>query len=434
MSCHDLLHAADDLTRRMFLGETARRLFGLGAASFLLRDPALPGTDGFALGPASARNVVYVFLRGGLSHIDSFDPKPGAATAGPVQAIATSADGVQVSEYFPHLARQMDKVAILSGMSSTQGAHAQGQYLMRTGYELRGTIQHPSLGAWVNRMAGRINPTMPGHVILGGGADMPSAGFFPPQFLALPIGDPKAGLQHSARARGVDEATFQRRLDLLAKMNQGFQERFPHKQVTAYGDMYAAAVRLMRSDDLVAFDLGAEPAGIRNAYGDGTFGQGCLLARRLVEHGVRFVEVVSDGWDTHVQNFDALEEKTPDLDRGLACLLADLDARGLLRETLVVVATEFGRSPEITRDNNGRNHYPKAFSCLLAGGGIRGGVRYGQTDAEGKEVLAGRTTIPDLNATIAHALGLPLEHVVHSPAGRPFTVADKGKPVLALFG
>ena len=171
---------------------------------------------------------------------------------------------------------------------------------------------------------------------------------------------------------------------------------------------------------------------MRTAYGDGAFGRGCLLARRLVEHGVRYVEVTADGWDTHNDNFDELEEKLPAIDRGLAALIADLDARGLLDRTLVVLATEFGRTPEIT-GNNGRNHYPKAFSALLAGGGVKRGYVHGATDAHGREVVGEPVGIQDLNATIAYALGLPLDHVVMAPSGRPFKVADKGQPVVSLF-
>jgi uncharacterized protein (DUF1501 family) len=189
----------------------------------------------------------------------------------------------------------------------------------------------------------------------------------------------------------------------------------------------------MRSSDLAAFDLEQEDEHTRDAYGRDTLGQGCLLARRLVEHGVRFVEVVSGGWDSHNQNFETMDEKCPELDRALASLLLDLEARGMLEETLVVLATEFGRTPDITEGRNGRDHYPQAFTCLLAGGGIRGGVRWGRTDEEGRAIVENEVTVPDFNATIAHALGLPLQEIVKSHSGRPFTVAHKGEPVLELF-
>jgi uncharacterized protein (DUF1501 family) len=438
MTFRDLSRAADPGTRRAFVGGVARSLLGVGAAavfgpSAIARALGQDPVPAPALGPATAKNVIYLFLRGGMSHLDTLDPKPGKQTQGPVEALRTRADGVLVGQYLPKLAQQMDKACIVSSMSSKQGAHPQAQYLMRTSYELRGTIQHPSLGAWCHRLAGRINPTLPGHVLIGGAADMPSAGFFPPEFQALPIGSAEDGLQNAHLPRGVDEERFQRRLRKLEELNAAFASKHEPRDVAAYSRAYDEAVRLMRSSDLVAFDVDLETPAMRGAYGETQFGSGCLLARRLVEHGVRYVEVVSDGWDTHSDNFDRLGDLTPAIDQGLSALLADLDARGLLRETLVVLATEFGRTPDIDQDQ-GRNHYPKAFSCLLAGGGIRGGERYGKTDAEGREVESDPVSIQDFNATIAHAAGLPLDHIVTSPTGRPFKVADKGVPITSIFG
>ncbi|MBL9076048.1 MAG: DUF1501 domain-containing protein [Planctomycetes bacterium] len=437
MNLRDLARTADPETRRAFLNRVARTALGVGATALfgpaavaraLTQDPAAP----IPLGRATAKNVIYLFLRGGMSQIDTFDPKPGKSTQGPVEPLRTRADGVLLGQYFPQLAQQMDKVCVVSSMNSNQGAHPQAQYLMRTSYELRGTIQHPSLGAWCLRLGGRRNPTLPGHVLIGGGADLPSAGFFPPEFQALPIGSAADGLQNAQLPRGVDDSRFRRRLQRLAELDAEFAARHPQRDVAAYQRAYDDAIRLMRSSDLVAFDVDLETPAMKSAYGETPFGSGCLLARRLVEHGVRYVEVLHDGWDTHTDNFDRLADLTPAIDQGLAALLADLDARGLLQETLVVLATEFGRTPDIDQDQ-GRNHYPKAFSCLLAGGGVRGGQRYGRTDDEGREVVADPVGIQDFNATIAHAVGLPLDHVETSPGGRPFKVADKGEPITSIF-
>jgi hypothetical protein len=384
------------------------------------------------LGRATAKHVIFLFMRGGMSHIDTLDPKPGQPTAGPTTAIPTRADGVQLGQYFPKLAEQMDKACIVSSMSSKQGAHPQAQYLMRTSYELRGTIQHPSLGAWCQHMAGRHNPTLPGHVVVGGGADLPGAGFLPPEFQPLPIGSAEDGLQNAALPPGVDDERFQRRLQRLAELDRAFAEKHAQRGVQSYSKSYQEAVALMRSSDLTAFDLDLEPAAMHASYGTTPFGSGCLLARRLVEHGVRYVEIMSDGWDTHGDNFDRIGDLAPAIDQGLSALLADLDARGLLQKTLVVLASEFGRTPEIDQDL-GRQHHPQAFSALLAGGGVRGGQRYGRTDREGRLVETEPTSIQDLNATIAYACGLPLDHVLTSPSGRPFKVADKGQPLTSIF-
>ncbi|MEM7164672.1 MAG: DUF1501 domain-containing protein [Planctomycetota bacterium] len=437
MNNDEILRPADSVTRRSFMHGAARTLLGLGTMPLLSR--LALAADGTAvasapvLGPATARNVIYLYMSGGMSQIDTFDPKPGADTQGPTGAIGTNVDGIQLSEHFPLLAKQMDKVALINSMTSNQGAHAQGRYLLHTSYELRGTIQHPSFGAWLNKFGGRNNPTLPGHVAIGGSGSITSRGFFESEFAPLPIGDPTKGLAHSQLAKGVDDKTIDRRLARLKKMNAAFRKKFNNDKVKAYDDIYDEAVKLMRSSDLAAFDISQEPDAVRDAYGRDRFGQGCLLARRLVEHDVRFVEVVLDGWDTHNENFEAMEDKCPVLDRALTSLLVDLDTRGLLEETLVVVATEFGRTPEIKIDRNGRDHFPKAFSALLAGGGVRGGMRWGKTDPSGNEVIDDPVSVQDLNATIGSALGLPLDHTVFSPSGRPFTVAHKGKPVRGIF-
>jgi hypothetical protein len=428
------LDSFDEVTRRDFVASAAKGLLGLGAMPFLTRMAAAQDGGAIPLGPATARNVIYLYMAGGMSHLDTFDLKPGAATQGPMEAIRTNADGVLVSRHFPLLSRHMDKVAVINSMNSNQGAHEQGRYFMHTSYLLRGTIKHPSLGAWLEKMAGRVNETLPGHVVIGGGQSMASNGFFDASLTPLPIGDPTEGLSNSERVPHVSEDRFQHRIHRLDRMNQAFRKKYAARSLQDYAKVYQEAIRLMDSNDLAAFDINEENETVRAAYGDNRFGQGCLLARRLVERGVRFVEVVSGGWDTHSENFDRMGELCPPVDRALAALLADLEARGLLDETLVVLTTEFGRTPDIVTDRaNGRNHYPRAFSSLLAGGGIKGGRAYGRTDAEGREVVENMVKVPDFNATIAYALGLPLEYQLHSPSGRPFQVAHKGKPVKALF-
>jgi uncharacterized protein (DUF1501 family) len=249
------------------------------------------------------------------------------------------------------------------------------------------------------------------------------------------IGSPDDGLQDSTRAESVSPEDFDRRLSLADRLNSQFHTRYPNAGVKAYEELYREAIALMKSKDLKAFDLSQEPAATRALYGSGRFAQGCLLARRLVENGVRFVEVQLGGWDTHVDNFTSVAGRCKEFDQAYAALITDLEKSGKLKDTLVVVATEFGRSPEIkTEHKDGRDHHPQAFSCLLAGGGIKGGVKHGLTDASGSKVKEGLVTVQDFNATIAHALGLPYDTVVMSPTKRPFKIADKGVPVTSLFG
>jgi uncharacterized protein (DUF1501 family) len=426
---------ADEFSRRRFVTQAAKTFLGVSILPWAVSENAQAAGLGLnrPLNHApKARNVIYLYMSGGMTHIDTFDPKPGTETGGPTQAIKTKADGVQLAENLPLLANHAKKIAVVRGMTSTKGAHGQGNYFMHTSYAQRSTIRHPSMGAWMTRLDERSNPTLPGAVVVSGGPQHPLAGFLPSSHQPLAIGKPDEGLRNSKMLSGVTEEDFKKRLSLADQFDKGFREKYDLKKVRAYSDMYADAVRLMKSGDLEAFDVKKESEATRESYGEETFGQGLLLARRLVERQVRFVEVQLGGWDTHQLNFERVPERCGILDQALSALLNDLDKRGMLDETLVVLATEFGRTPNINV-NQGRDHYPKAFSCMLAGGGIRGGQVWGKTDPEGREVVEDRVEIPDFNATIAYALGLPLDEIVYSPTRRPFTLADKGQPLTKLL-
>ena len=427
----NLANQLDGPTRRAFLSGAAKTFLGVGALPLLSN--IAHGASTVSAG-GSAKRVIYLYMGGGMSHLDTFDTKPGAATQGPVESLKTNVAGIRVSEYFPELAKQMDKVTVINSMNSTQGAHAQGRYFMHTSYFMRGTIKHPDLGAYSSLLLPKMNEMLPSNVKIGGNSSGLGGGFLESRYGALPIGNPEAGLQHSQLPKRITENRFMNRLERVRTMNTSFAKMYNNKSVRAYSGMYDDAVKLMKSEDLKAFDLTKESEATRARYGQDKFGQGVLLARRLVEQDVRFVEVDYGGWDTHVDNFNRVSEKSVILDQALAALLADLQERGMLEDTLVVLATEFGRTPKIVEGRNGRNHYPKAFSCLLAGGGIQGGQVYGKTDSEGREVEEDMVTVPDFNATIAHALGLPLEKEIISPSKRPFKVADDGQPLTQLFG
>lgn len=425
------------MTRRHFMNMAARSMLGVrvmpylgGLAGLLSRAHGAPTAPG-----ATASHVIYLFMSGGMSHLDTFDPKPRRKEVmGPSTALASKADGIQVTNFLPHTAGVMDKVCVINSMTSVNGAHEHGSYILHTSYDMRGTVQHPSLGAWVIKLGGKLKEDIPGFVAIDTPPDLSGGGFFGPTFGAAPIGDPARGLQDTKQPGGVTDEDFQQRLKLADRLNQDFHERFPHPDVSAYRSLYGQAVQLMKSDDLRAFDLEEETEATKTLYGQDRFAQGCLLARRLVEHGVRFVEVTLGGWDTHFDNFTAVEARCQQFDQAYAALLTDLAARGLLEKTLVVVGTEFGRTPEIQEQNRGgRDHHPAAFTCLLAGGGVKGGYKYGETDARASRVRSNPVEIPDLNATIAHALGFDLTEQVESPSRRPFTVADKGKPVMDVF-
>tara|TARA_R110000850_G_scaffold14189_19_gene45515 strand:+ start:999 stop:2285 length:1287 start_codon:yes stop_codon:yes gene_type:complete len=422
-----------DLSRRSFVSRAANTFLGVSALSGLSGLARAAGAGASPLKQdATAKRVIYLYMSGGMSHLDTLDPKAGGEAMGPTKQLRTKVDDLIVSDNLPLLGRQADKLAIINSMTSTQGAHKQGNYYMHTSYEVRSSIRHPAMGAWMQKFNGKSNPEIPGNVMIGNDSSHPGSGFFESSLSPLMVRDPEGGLQNSKMPPTLNEERFDFHRDLAMQLDAPFVEKYDQKNVRAYTDMYDDAVKLMRSKDLAAFDLEAEPDGLKERYGRNPFGQGCLLARRLVENGVNFVEVSLGGWDTHNSNFVNVPEKAEILDSALSTLLIDLERRGLLDDTLVVLATEFGRTPEINA-NEGRDHHPQAFSCLMAGGGITGGQVYGKTDERGSKVVANALQVPDLNATIGYALGLPLDQVLYSPSMRPFTLAAKGKPVVDLF-
>jgi hypothetical protein len=438
------MSSSSDLDRRRFMAQIARTTLGVGLlpASGLFsnrlfaEDPNRPFAAGqgtsTARQAATARNVIFLYMTGGMSHLDTWDVKPeNKDVMGPTKAIGTSADGVQISEYLPRMADQMHRALLINSVATNTAAHEQANYYMHTSFTLRGTIKHPGLGAWLSLFQGPGNPALPPYVYIGNDSRHPGAGFFAKKHGPLMVNNPEAGLQNVRPQSGVTQDRFAFRRELAAEMDSAFHEKFPTRGVTAYGEMYDNAVKMMRSEDLDAFDLTKETPAMRAAYGKDSFGQGCLLARRLVEHGVRFVEVSFGSWDTHVANFINTPRLCDTLDLAMSTLIADLEARGLLQDTLIVLASEFGRTPKINQ-NQGRDHYP-VFSAVMAGGGIKGGQKYGSTDKDGAQVAQDKVSPADLNATIGYALGLPLDQVVYSPSKRPFTLADKGQPLTQLF-
>lgn len=431
---HDM-NSKDPLSRRAFVERCARTAFGLSVLPLLPAAEAIAATPKIdAASPAAgrgpgfgrAKNIIWLRLAGGLSHIDTFDPKNGDAQ-GPAKAVGTKA-GYQLTEFLPKTVGIADKICVIRSMTAKVGVHAQASYLMRTAYEQRGTIVHPNMGAWCQHYLGASHQTLPSSTCINQPSNHGN-GFFPATFSPLPILDPEAGLQNSAAPAGSDRTAA--RLALSSALDQDFRQHFPDDNVKAYNDFYDNTLRLMRSSDLKAFDLSNEPETLRDAYGRNKFGQGCLLARRLVQAGVRFIEVESGGWDMHNDLEDRMNDLGADFDAAFAALVADLDAQGLLDTTLVAVTTEFGRKPNFEGD--GRGHHPLCFSTVLAGGGIKRGYVHGTSNATGYEPADKPMTVGSFHATIGYAAGLPLEKEVISPSGRPFTIGNKAQPSLEVF-
>ncbi len=416
----------DALGRRMMLRVGASALFGALVGRYLS-----PRTGFAAEGvPPKAGACILLWQNGGPSHIDTFDPKPGRSTGGPFKAIKTRAPGVLLSEHLPRLAERTHQIALVRSMSSKEGNHGRAQYYVHTGYAPSATVAYPSLGGWTSARRGDSQADLPAFVSIGG----PSfgAGFLGVQngpFVLQKAGAPPADVDLSP---GVDRARFERRLAALGTMDETFASATADGKLEGRRQVYAKAVRLMQTPKLEAFDVSNESEATRRAYGDTDFGRGCLAARRLVERGVKFVEVVLDGWDTHQNNFERTEGQMAALDPAFAALLDDLTTRGRLASTLVACMGEFGRTPTINA-NDGRDHWPQAWSAALAGGGVRGGVVRGATDDDGAKVTTAPTTVPDLLATMATLLGLDPAHTETSPAGRPISLTDGGTAIRELM-
>ncbi len=425
---------ADD--RRAFMKSVAKQCLGLTFASSLgtnvITGTPLLAADAAKQAAGKAKHIIYLFMNGAMTHLDTFDPKVGVDEAGETKPIQTRVPGIQYGDRFPKLAYLAGAIAVVRSLSTETGDHEGGKYLMRTAYKKINSIQHPAMGAWMVSEQGRVNQELPGNFLLGSDNRHPGAGFLEPSLSPVPIPSAKAGLQNVSLPKYLDEKLFNRRLILASELDKSFQASRKNRQVDAYNQLYVEAKRLMGSDHLKVFNIADEPESVRTSYGENQLGQACLLARRLVESGIRFVEVNYGGWDMHQDLYTRLDDNASTLDNALSSLLRDLHAKGLLKETLVVLTTEFGRSPEVNV-NAGRDHHPGAFCSLLAGAGIRGGQVYGESDSKGFSVAKDGVSVSDFNKTIAAAAGLPIDKELYAPNGRPFKIGGDGDPVKSLL-
>jgi uncharacterized protein DUF1501 len=398
---------------------------GLAAAHSLMRARRAVAAE--PARPARAKACILLWLNGGPSHIDTWDPKPDN---GKFKSISTRVDGLSLCEHLPQLADVAPHLAILRGMTSKEGNHDRAQHLVHTGYAPNPTVAYPSLGGWVAHELGEASADLPAFISINGPSI--SAGFLGVQFNPFIVQNVKQPLANTDYPPGVNMVRFLKRKQALEALEDDFAARTGDPKVKARRAVYARAVRMMYAPRLKAFELGDEPDATVRAYGDSDFGRGCLMARRLVEGGVRFVEVVLDGWDTHKDNFGRTQKLMGALDPAFAALVRDLDERKLLDSTLVMCMGEFGRTPKINGDE-GRDHHPAAWSAVLAGGGVRGGQVVGATSDDGDKVVARPTTVPELMATAASLLGIAPDKSFATPLGRPISVTDNGKPIAEIL-
>jgi hypothetical protein len=431
------------LSRREWLTLSAAGVVGYSMSGWLENLAAAAANS-----PQRKRACILLWMAGGPSQMDTFDLKPGHANGGPYKEIATSVPGIKISEHLPKLAKHTKDMVLVRSMSTKEADHGRATYYLRTGRVPGGPVQYPPLGSFVSKELERPDAELPGFVsiapfrFLNAAAYTP--GFLGPRYAPLIVGEnangfrpqPNGDVAQALRVQDLDLPSdvngkrSEARLQMLEEMEAEFLGQHSSIAAESHRTAYRRAVTMMRSSAAKAFNLEEEPAMLRDAYGRNLFGQGCLLARRLVERGVPFVEVSLNGWDTHSQNFEQVKRLSGILDPAWATLMDDLKNRGLLDSTLIVWMGEFGRTPKIAKERTGRDHWAVSWSTVLAGGGLKGGQIVGKTSADGMAIEERKVEVPDLLGTVCLALGLNPRKQNQSNVGRPIRLVEPtAKPI-----
>lgn len=409
----------------------ALRVAAAFGVSFLV--PGLESRAADSRGPERPKSLITLWMQGGPSQLETWDPHPGTAIGGPTQAIRTRIPGLEIGSLFPRTAEQIHHLSVVRSLVSKEGDHERGTYHGLTGYRPDPTVIHPSIGAIVTHELPNPAIEIPMHVSLAGGAGftLPRGGYLGDEFDAFRIYDPGRNLKNM-QSRVADDRTQQRR-EGLAIVGKTFRAgREARAAQTLHEQTIEKALTMMSSKQLAAFDLEQEPAAVAEKYGDSNFGRGCLVARRLVQNGVRSVQVVLDGFDTHAENFSGHETQAKILDPAFSALIAELVEHDLLSSTVVLCMGEFGRTPRIN-PLDGRDHWPTGFSCVVGGGGLASGLVVGATDPVGEKTdPTDPFKVADLYATVLKTLGVDYAREVITPIGRPLALCE-GKPIERLL-
>ena len=421
-----LLDVPAGMSRRHFMSHLA------GASALAAPATAFTNTILAQSGDMRKRHkaAILLWMGGGPSTIDMWDLKPGAPTGGQFRPIATTADGVQICEHMPLMAKQMHHMAIVRSMSTREADHMRGRYYMHTGYVPNPNVDYPSYGAVIaHELIDQVpHLEIPPFVSVGGGSVGP--GFLGMTWAPFVV-DSNGNVRNLDM--GIDRARLSQRLEMLATVEKKFIGEGRGGAADDHMKVIDKTVKLMTSAQMKAFKIGEEPAEVREKYGTTGFGRGCLMARRLVEMGVPFVEVDLGGWDNHGGIFPTLaDQKLPEVDQAMSALVSDLADRGMLDDTVVMWMGEFSRTPNIN-GGAGRDHWARSWSVVVGGGGFKRGVVVGETSSDGKEVITEPYTSEDLMASVLNALGIKLETTFTAKNGRPMKIANSGKVIKELF-
>ncbi len=411
---------------------------GLTLPQFL-RNQAFGDTKTYGKHDAVAQGIIHIFLPGGLAHQESFDPKPFAPAEyrGPFGAIDTKLPGIQFGELMKETAKIADKITLIRSMSHGEAAHERGTHNMFTGYRPSPALEYPSIGSVISHELGPRNDLPPYVCVPSVPNEYANSGYLSSAFGPFALGsDPAQGdfqVRDLNLPKGVDDARFARRRSLLETVDHHFRTLEESDAINSMDAFYQHAYKLISSQKArEAFDLKAEPDALKDEYGRSAAGQRMLLARRLIEGGVRFVSLTAGGWDHHDNIKGNIQKELQQTDKAIAALIRDLDRRGMLDSTLVMVTTEFGRSPKINA-TGGRDHWPRVFSTMLAGGGMKQGYVHGASDALGGEVDTDGVSVADLATTLYNQIGINADTELMSPGNRPIEIVAGGQVLDALL-
>lgn len=430
------------------------RRFFAGAGAFLIggwKQQIIAEVDSIK---KKGLSCILLFLKGGPSQLETFDPKPNTKNGGETKSISTSVPGIQIANGWEKTAEVMKHISVIRSFTNNVADHSRAQFQMHTGYLPVGGEKYPTFGSIVSKEFPAPEQDLPSFVSIGVPGNTIGPGFLGmgyaplvvhdaaklPRNVSMPLSVPKEGGQAVKLPEGfrtqafesISGQRFENRISLLSDLEEEFSLLGAGLRVKDHKAIYANAAKLIKSSGLKCFDIRQESMQVREKYGNTAFGKGCLLARRLVEHGVPFVEVESDGWDTHAEHFKKIKDLNNSTDMAFSALIGDLHQRGLLAKTLVILMGEFGRTPLIN-PKSGRDHFPKAFSIAIAGAGIKGGYVLGSTSNDGMAVKNDPVTVKDFFATMCHALKIEAAKENHTQLNRPIKIVDGGKIVRKLF-
>lgn len=421
------------LARRGFLSVGAIGGLGLTLADFFRMEKAQADIKNYVSKEGTAKSIIYIYLPGGCAHQETFDPKPFAPVEyrGPLNSIESNVSGIRVGELLPNIAKIVDKIAICRSMTHGEAAHERGTHNMFTGYRPSPALQYPSMGSVVSHEFGPRNNLPPYVCIPGQPNEFAGTGYLSSSYAGFSLGSDPADAGFKVKdlslPGGVDVGRFEKRRRMLDVVNDHFRQKEKSDSLDALDTFYDRAYSLISSEKARdAFDMSKETDAIKDEYGRNTAGLRMLLARRLVESGVRFVTLTYGGWDMHDNIAGNMKAQLPAFDQGFATLIRDLDRRGLLASTMVCVGSEFGRTPKINA-TAGRDHWPKVFSVVMAGGGIKGGIAYGTSNATASEPEDNPLTVEDWATTIYDRLGIVADKELMAPGDRPIEIVDGGK-------